>query len=828
MAGMSDPFAAFGGRAIPPQQQPPAAPAPAAGGDPFAQFGGSAQPAAQQRPPVPSGFVPLSQSLQMNEKNEGTYLMSGQDGQQVKVPFSKVPTAQQNGYGFAGDLHFNPWWLVPGSTMGQKRHISDAEATYLRDRMEADTKGFGADPNSQQLARQSGVVGMEMGAARGAAKTAVGLHDLATHRPQKGEQPSAIREFANEDNQTFDEGVGEAAENLGEFFTGEELLGLVGKGTAMAGGAVGLGEQMKHAQQLATTIEKMPLVGKYLRLGMEAAKQGLVAGGQTFVKTGGDAGAAAETAGLQTVIGGGVGAALDGMGGAIAKRATTLEDVGGVETPVPAEVRNQKPTPQQTAGQQAIQNAAQDTARTHLEEANETRTAPATDPALPAQTGPFEFTLRGVKPTTDTVGDIAHPAEKIPPTHSRVPEGGTPGPQNKEQLGSVAATIPDRLQQRATAYAHGSQPGYEPMEDTASGGGIIKTQDPNIVKAHIAHLNQIIEGEHFPNFTDSAQQTLLDARADAQRQLAQYHKQVSANLQHVVYGNEPSSVLKPIDVQKTVQRVGSFTDAADELEKTATQGYDLLNDVTGDRFNALRQENKDAWNAYKGASGEAAQKAAREAVDKTNQQMTELLDGLRGIVDDRMLDGFNDAYRNAQGLREVAHAVDSTFTGNPLSSKRSWEYRGFNGGQLMTNLSRLQQQMGTGRLTRLIGERNLNTLFQVAELNRTQSQRAQFGQAISTVAKFLSQSHVTAAGLGATVGWKTTHTWEGAAAGAAIGGATGAASSAVMRSILTNPKVAENLIFALQSGARPERYGPFIAELIQKAQTQDSKDSQPK
>jgi len=57
--------------------------------------------------------------------------------------------------------------------------------------------------------------------------------------------------------------------------------------------------------------------------------------------------------------------------------------------------------------------------------------------------------------------------------------------------------------------------------------------------------------------------------------------------------------------------------------------------------------------------------------------------------------------------------------------------------------------------------------------------------------------------------------WE---AGAAAGWAASAASKRVMDAVLTNPKVAQNLIFAMESGARPEHYAPMIAGMIQEAQ----------
>jgi hypothetical protein len=48
----------------------------------------------------------------------------------------------------------------------------------------------------------------------------------------------------------------------------------------------------------------------------------------------------------------------------------------------------------------------------------------------------------------------------------------------------------------------------------------------------------------------------------------------------------------------------------------------------------------------------------------------------------------------------------------------------------------------------------------------------------------------------------------------------------VMNAIKTNPKIAQNFMFALQSGATAERYGPFIATMIQKLNTDSSLERQ--
>ena len=196
---------------------------------------------------------------------------------------------------------------------------------------------------------------------------------------------------------------------------------------------------------------------------------------------------------------------------------------------------------------------------------------------------------------------------------------------------------------------------------------------------------------------------------------------------------------------------------------------------------------------------------------------------IHGAVSPKELSGFNDAYRNAQRMRAVATAVDGSFTGNASSSARSWEYRGFDGNRLMSNLSRLQQRMGRGPLERVVGKDNLDTLFRVAELNRTQTARARFGVAVKPIVQSLLSLHVGPIAAGGFLGHLTGIGYE---AGAVAGWGTAAATKKVMDAVLTNPKIAQNLIFAIDSGANPAHYGPMLASMIQQQETENSRQKQ--
>ena len=777
----SDPFAAYGGQALP--NPPPPAPA-TSGADPFAQYGGKATPT-PAAPNTPG--QPAPQGLAYNANGEATYQMKNPQGQAVSIPYSNVGRALDQGHLFADK-----------GTLQQyaRDHAADPLTEGRVDRF--------MDRHPYLTAPLSVIEGI--GGA--ALQTLTGADRTPTTRGETEAQLAAATPAHG-----IAQGVGELGEGVGEFFSAEELLGLLGK----TGEAMGVADRFKQANTLAKIVNDHPMIAKLLKIGASAVKQGTIVSGQTYLKTG-SPGAAAEGGLGAAAAGAALGGLSEGAGAvrnAIGKRATTLEDVGGVETPIPGNVRNPKVTPQQKAGQASIKNAARGTLAGHLEEVNESRAVPPSAPALPASTGPYEFNLRGPKTTEATEGSAGRQAERFEPAASHVPAGQEPGPQTREQLGSTAATIPDRLQQRTQAYTSGNEAGLEAKGDVVTGGGTLKTQDPNIAQMHVSRLNEVVESDEFQRMPPAQQQDILAARHDAMKQLGAYYEKQTADFR----GNRPN--FEPIDIRQTLARTHSYTDAADELDKIATEGYEHFDKISGGRFTNIRQANKNAWRAFKSATTEDGRNNAQAAIEDSNQRMAKLMSDMQGAVTPKELSGFNEAYKRSQQLKAVAEAVDGSFSGNASASARSWEYRGFDGNRLMSSMSRLQQRVGRPALDRLVGKENVDTLFRVAELNRTQAQRAKFGQAIAPVARQLLSLHVGPIAAGAYLGHFVGMPYEW---GGAAGWAITAASKRVMNAVLTNPKVAQNLMFAIDSGAKPERYAPMIAEMIQQQETQSERE----
>lgn len=856
-----------------PQSAPPTSPSPVAtapsGPPPGVSLIPMPQASASSSPAAPA--APPANDLTANPNAEGVYGMQGTKGESVQVPYSKVPAARQQGYQLQGGSN---WYGAPQGDAGR----------YARD--------YAADPNQIRVTKQfsdavqDDAQRIQIGAIKQGERTVGGLMKiLGDNRDQSSAAlrsvgipgqsappataaPDPISDHMrkgaawlnqNTDADGFFEHLGGFGENVAELLTPEALGVLAKSSEAVKGGeaadqAVTAAQKYSDAAKVAQTLEKFPRIRDLVGIGLAAAaKAGAEVGGQTYVKTGGDEDAALHAGEIGAGIGGVLAPVLE-AGGVVARNyvrnnQTAMEDVGGVPTPVSAEVRNARPTPEQAAGQQSIQNAAQSTLAQRLEEVNESRAVPEnTQLALPARTGPFTFELHGPSAEMTSEGDSLLAPARARQIGTRVVAGKGSGTAATEPVHISAFTHPGVGDEAPLAqvsdlgeqpegshkepvlqYLSGSKPGTPaPKTDVLGGGGVLRTQDPNVAVANVRSLNEAIDSPEFDSMPAEQQQALLDARSNVQQQLSQYHAEVRQNLPGAGKPNFPQ-----IDVRKTIQGVGSYTEAADHLEGIATDGYNniadslALNDISGGKFNQIRNANKEAWKAYKGATTGDGMRAAEQTIDVTNQQMQSLLQNdIGGSVSPKELAGFNDAYGQAQKLRYVANAVDRAFSGNGSEAARSWEYRGFNGQMLMGNLDRLVTKFGRNTLDRVVGSDNMNTLYQVAELNRTGAARAKFGAAVKAVADSPAMrvgAHFGAAAVGGALG----HTAGiGYGLGAAAGEGTMLASMAtkrVMDTVLSNPRIAQNLIFAIKSGARESNYAPLIGGMITQLETERAK-----
>lgn len=269
---------------------------------------------------------------------------------------------------------------------------------------------------------------------------------------------------------------------------------------------------------------------------------------------------------------------------------------------------------------------------------------------------------------------------------------------------------------------------------------------------------------------------------------------------------------KVMDVDEALKQVGDYTGARTVLQNHLNAVTDEMDARGGSNLRTLTKAASKAQAAAdaaphdpdkQGAYVEAVN-ALDEAVDKSGAT-PELKDALRT--------GWRRYYR----LGDVARAVDSSLSGMPGESAVSGEQRGVNGTVLLKNLRNLALRPAMGGRQGLAeavgGEDRLKTLEQIGERTKTNAGRLQVAKAVQNVVRygFIAKGASMGWGVGGPLGGAI-----GASAGEGAYEASRIAANRVYRSVLSNPQVAKNLIFALDSGARPEHYGPFIAGLIEK------------
>lgn len=285
-----------------------------------------------------------------------------------------------------------------------------------------------------------------------------------------------------------------------------------------------------------------------------------------------------------------------------------------------------------------------------------------------------------------------------------------------------------------------------------------------------------------------------------------------------------------IDVPKTVAKLGSYTDAATMLKGTVIDGYNQITDALAlagespQNLTRIRQAYQAAEAKFMAAETPEAMQAAESEIERTHQELQDMTKRIPQAVNLKEFSGLNDSYRNALGVEKFSRAVDSAFMGSSTSgAARAGEYYGFNGKQLRNNIDGVIRSMGRGRVDRLVGRDNVETVLEVANHNMTNADRAKYGLAERKIQENFIRMHVGPIAAGGYLGRIAGLPWE---AGAAAGWAGAEGLRRINKIIVTHPQIAKNLLYALDYGAKPENYGPFIATMIRQAVEPESKQEE--
>jgi len=296
------------------------------------------------------------------------------------------------------------------------------------------------------------------------------------------------------------------------------------------------------------------------------------------------------------------------------------------------------------------------------------------------------------------------------------------------------------------------------------------------------------------------------------------------------YGNVARSAIQPhleelahaggdaienFNVDDALAKTGDFTGAQETLKNSLNKVNGYLDQVTGEKYSPLKDEVTEARNAaWRGGEKEAAAYAEKqkEMYDLLNRVGSETKQGY-GVGDITGPTG----QVNPELIKAVQRGWQKYYA---LGDVVSMEKTGINGRKLLQNLNNSVRLNG-GRdavNAALGGPQRLEALEDIARKNMTVAGRLEFNKAIRQVAM-----HVGSAA-GAAAGWNLGGNYMSAAGGMAAGRvlseATLNAAGRVFSAVKVNPKIAQHLIFAIDSGARPEVYGPMIAAMVQQHEQQ--------
>lgn len=593
------------------------------------------------------------------------------------------------------------------------------------------------------------------------------------------------------DEQGFWQHTGGAAELVGE------LLSPLGVEEAPAEGGRVLSYADRMAQQIKTAkfLEGNPKIAKLAAIGARAVHAAVKGGGeaaaQTYVHSGGNAeqaGEAGAVGGVAAPLAEAAGAGVRGVLGRMAKPAII---------------------------QDAVQDAAQGTVADRLAETNATRTGPTN--ALPPSTGEFEFNIHGT-PTTERVeGDISPQPRKKQIGTQYAPGKGSGSQPNVDDypLGTFMHGDADPLppiddrepftgpthKEPVHQYLTSPKPGSEPAaNDVVGGGGTLTTKDPDVAAAHLASLNKIIGGDDFANMSPAQKSATIAQRDEMQGQMAKYYQHIRATNPFNRQGN-----FSPVDVEGAIRSTSTPRDAADQLDDAAREVYDHANRVSGGQWQVLKDHIEDLGKKLSNEPDVPSNRSTRAdlagQISEAKQTMSKILDDPRNGIDQTDASQAKKNFRAGFVLRDLHEAVKPIYGSEEQTGTTTGQYRGFDGNRIGARFEAFLRENPDARQT--IGQDRIDTLRQVFKANHTLAARKRFGQSVVNVAR------VMGGGAAALGGHKV-----GGYAGAAAAEASYAAIDRVMSGLITNPNAAKNLLFAIDSGARPENYAPIVAKLI--------------
>lgn len=588
--------------------------------------------------------------------------------------------------------------------------------------------------------------------------------------------------------------LGEVGENIAELLGTDGLASLSIAGDGVK--AAGIAEKMTAAANTAKVLGNNPKIAKLVALGLHAAHAAVRAGAegglQTLVKTGGDTDAAAVGAGLGAAGGAVLEPVMAGAGAVIRKIAAPSTTVTGVE------------------------DAARGAVTDRLAETNATRVTPTN--ALPQSTGEYQFRIKGDAPQETTEGDLLQDARKRQ-TGTRVVAGKGSATAPTEPIHVSAFTHPgvgdeaplaqvsDLGEQPAGShkepiyeYQSSTKPGSPaPRADIARGAGELITTDRNVAAAHLKTLMDTIGSPEFKSLPADQQAGVKAAKDDIQKQLAEYYQHykaqgLSASFYTTPTTNPYGSNFNPIDINHAIESTSNFADAADQFHGAAREVYQHANNVTGGQWQALDGHITDLYDKLGKEPFQPGRDAIRQEIGKAKDEMSGILEDPRNGFDKTDVDQAKKNFRAGYVLQDLHQAVKPLYGVEEQTGLTTGQYRGFNGNHLGARFEEFLTKNPDA--PNIIGRERVENLRRIFKANGTMAARKRFGNAVASVATALTGYHLG--------GWQGGLGAETAYHGIRY----------VVGNMVSNPKIAKNVLFAIDSGANPQNFAPMIAGMI--------------
>jgi hypothetical protein len=189
----------------------------------------------------------------------------------------------------------------------------------------------------------------------------------------------------------------------------------------------------------------------------------------------------------------------------------------------------------------------------------------------------------------------------------------------------------------------------------------------------------------------------------------------------------------------------------------------------------------------------------------------------------------NAGWSRYYGLKDAARMLDKSMSGVSGQTAVSQAQRGIDGKILLRGVDRLvQSYVGKQAVDKAVGIPGaVDSWEAIGNATKTVAGRKAVNAGIASTAQFIFRRAMGLAG--AKVGYATAGPaggFGGYVAGETAAVALQRTTEKVYRAILTNPQAAQNLLFAIHSGAQPEKWIPTVAALIDKHETETSRERQ--